>query len=199
MRVTSSSEATEARRSFLRRWWLTLLAIALVFGLAAIFLIFREDLVNFENCGYAGAFFIALLAGATLIVPVPGTPAIFILGGILTPWVVGPCAGLGEAIGEFTGYLAGRGGHEAVKSRNTYFYSRAEALVKRRGPLIIFAASSILNPIFDLFGFAAGALRLPSWKFFLACWGGKTVKNTGLAFLGWWGLGFILSWFGIAI
>jgi uncharacterized membrane protein YdjX (TVP38/TMEM64 family) len=63
----------------------------------------------------------------------------------------------------------------------------------------IFAASSTLNPFFDLFGFAAGAVRVPWWKFFLVCWAGKTIKNIALAYAGMWGMGYLLRWAGVEV
>ncbi|MDY6833266.1 MAG: VTT domain-containing protein [Chloroflexota bacterium] len=197
--MVDSTEAQVQSKSLFGRWWLTLLAVGLVVGLGVIFILARQELTNIENMGYLGAFIISLLAGATIIIPIPGSPAVFALGAILNPFILGPCAGLGEAIGEFTGYLAGRGGNAAIKSRFEKLYANAEDMVRRRGSLIIFAASCTLNPVFDMFGVAAGALRLPVHKFFFACWAGKTVKNTTLALLGWWGLGFVLRWFGVAV
>ena len=196
--LDSDSDPTK-NTSFLKKWWMVILGVGLVFIFAIIGLLSMSRLTDIEHLGYPGAFIISLLSGATIIVPIPGAAVIFALGGILTPWILGPCAGLGEALGEFTGYLPGRGGHAAIKGRFEHYYCRVESLVQRRGMLIIFLAACPLNPIFDLFGFAAGAIRMPSWKFFLACWGGKTVKNTGLAFLGLWGMGFILRAFGVDV
>jgi uncharacterized membrane protein YdjX (TVP38/TMEM64 family) len=65
--------------------------------------------------------------------------------------------------------------------------------------LIIFLAASVPNPAFDLFGASAGAVKMPSWKFFIACWCGKTVKNTCLALGGMAVVGAILNWIGVEI
>jgi len=192
-------DTPETGKSFLGRWWLVMLALVVVITLAIVWLLSSEGLADYKQMGYPGAFMISLLAGATIIIPIPGSPTIFALGGILTPWILGPVAGLGEALGEFTGYLAGRGGHDVIKGRLAQRYEKVESLVRRRGLLIIFMSACTLNPVFDLFGFAAGAVRLPSWKFFFACWGGKTVKNTALACLGMWGMGFLLRWLGVDI
>lgn len=197
------SEILPPQLSFLRRWWVGLLGIALVLSLIACAVLLREEFSNFRSYGYVGAFLISILAGSTVIIPVPGDAVIFALGGmsqsILNPLFVGLAAGLGEAIGVLSSYLAGWGGHTALKNRQVRFYSRVESWVKKRGSLVIFLASSVLNPFFILFGIAAGALRFPPWKFFLLCWAGKTVKDTYIAFLGWWGLGFIFSWLGIKL
>ena len=197
--LQNSCETPEDNRSFLRRWWLTILAIGLILALGIIWLLASGGVTDYKSLGYPGAFVISFLAGATLIVPIPGLVVVFLLGGVLVPWVLGPVAGLGEALGEFTGYLAGRGGHDALKGRFAKSYGRVESLVERRGMLIIFIAAATPNPLFDLFGFAAGATKQSSWKFFLACWGGKTVKNTMLALLGMWGMGAVLRWFGVDV
>ena len=43
---------------------------------------------------------------------------------------------------------------------------------------------SIVPFLFDLVGIAAGALRLPLWKFMLACWAGRTILYVGMAWAG---------------
>jgi uncharacterized membrane protein YdjX (TVP38/TMEM64 family) len=52
-----------------------------------------------------------------------------------------------------------------------------------------------LSFVFDIVGIIAGALRMPPWRFFLACWAGRTISYTAAAYLGylwlrdipWWG------------
>ena len=150
----------------------------------AVAAIFKDDVNGLESAGYLGITAISALAGATVIVPVPGLPAVVAAGSVLVPWIVGPCAGFGEAIGELTGYLAGYGGRINAQGKLSRAYGRAEGWVAKRRLTIIFVASAVPNPAFDLFGFAAGSLRIPVWQFFLVCWGGKTIKNTVLAFIG---------------
>jgi membrane protein DedA with SNARE-associated domain len=59
--------------------------------------------------------------------------------------------------------------------------------VKKRGSLALVLSAAVFDPFFDLIGATAGALRYPVWKFFLLSWVGKTIKRTGVAFLGWCG------------
>jgi len=144
-----------------------------------------------------GVFLISLLASATIIVPIPALAVVFALGGILDPFLVGIAVGLAEPLGELTGYMAGRGGRATISNRYRGLYNRIEGWMRKRGSLFLFCFSAFPNPIFDVGGFAAGASRFPVWKFLLALWAGKTIKGMEVAFLGAWGVSFILRWFGI--
>ena len=79
---------------------------------------------------------------------------------------------MGAAIGETTGYLAGYSGRGIVEK--VKLYDRLVGWLKRWGVFAIFVLS-VVPFFFDLAGIAAGALRFPYWKFFLACWLGRTV------------------------
>jgi len=203
--TTDSDETPQVRRGPFREWWLSVLAVVTLAALATAVILLRNRItINvIKGYGYGGAFLISFLAGSTILIYVPGDPAIFAFGGVLSPWLVGICAGVGEAIGELLGYLFGRGGRgfiqRQIDSRLGHLYSRIEDQVQRRGPLVIFLAACILNPLYDMFGIAAGMLGMPAWKFFVSCCAGKIVKDTYIALLGAWGMGYILGWFGIAI
>ncbi|MBI4295029.1 MAG: VTT domain-containing protein [Chloroflexi bacterium] len=159
----------------------------------------RGELRDFQSYGYLGAFVISLLSSATIIVPVPGLAVVFALGGLLNPFFVGIASGAGEPFGELTGYMAGRGGHVAFKIRNGHRYEKIEGWMRRRGMLLVFLTSSFPNPVFDLIGAAAGAIKMPLWKFILACWAGKTIKGVGIALAGYFGLRFFLNLFGVSL
>jgi len=55
----------------------------------------------------------------------------------------------------------------------------------------IFVIAAVPNPAFDLAGAVAGAARLGWWKFFVASWGGRAIKNIGFAALGLQGSGIV--------
>ena len=75
-----------------------------------------DNIEQYEKYTYVIAFVVNFMAGATVIVYVPGVPVVFALGGIVQfPFVVGIVAGLGEALGGFTGYMMGRGGESYLK------------------------------------------------------------------------------------
>ncbi len=177
------------------RWYWILLAVLLVMGIVASVVVFRDKLVDFQHYGYIGAFLISILASATVIAFIPSVPVVFALGGILNPFFVGLAAGIGEAIGEFTGYLAGRTGYAFFQNRPVGIYSRLQKWVETRGSLALFLSAVIFNPFFSVIGATAGALRFPAWKFFLIVWAGKTVKWIVVAIVGWGLLSYILRWF----
>jgi len=179
----------EARPGFWgRERYLAGVAMAFVAALVTLIFVFWERVEDLENYGYLGVFAISLLASATIFVPVPAIAVVFALGSVLNPVLVGLAAGLAEPIGELTSYIAGYSGRVALSNRTTGAYARMVSWMQRRGSLVLFTLSAVPNPIFDLAGLAAGALRFPLWKFLLICWPGKTIKCMGIALAGYWGL-----------
>lgn len=136
--------------------------------------------------GYVGLFVVTLISDATVLIPFPGLVVVFIAGGFLNPILIGLTSGLGSALGEMTGYLAGYGGRAVIENRAAY--TKLEGWMKRNGTLTIFFLSAIPNPLFDMAGMMAGALRYPLWKFVLVCWAGKAIKFMLIAFAGTWSL-----------
>ncbi len=59
--------------------------------------------------------------------------------------------------------------------------------MERHGTVSMFLFSVFPNPLFDVAGVAAGAVKMPLRRFFLAVLAGKVIKNTYLAAMG--GLG----------
>ena len=159
-------------------------AAALVLSVAITVVVFRlgDRLADLQGLGYLGVFVIAVLANATVILPVPGIAVVFAGGGVLNPLLVGLIAGVGEPLGELTGYLAGYGGSAVAENRE--LYERIRRWMERRGFMTLLVLSAIPNPLFDLAGMAAGMLRYPISKFLLACWIGKTFKALVIAYLG---------------
>jgi membrane protein YqaA with SNARE-associated domain len=152
---------------------------------AGVFLL-RGHLKGLISLGYFGVLIISLLTNATLIIPAPAGIAIIFAAAAagLNPLLVGVLAGLGSAVGELTGYLAGYAGHAVIENRN--FYNRVLPWIKRLGPVAIFILAAIPNPLFDVGGIAAGVLRMPLWRFLLSCWAGKTVRMILIAYIGTW-------------
>lgn len=152
------------------------------------------DLLRYVGAyGYAGIIVFSFLSGSTAVVPIPGLAVTFAMGGVLNPVWVGISAGIGEAIGALTIYLAGASGRGLVQNRFPKAYPRVVGWVHRRGPAGVFLYSCVINPFFYPLTLACGALRFGVWKFFALCWAGKTVKGVALGFAGYFGLRWLVG------
>ena len=163
-----------------------LLVIAIVVGIFYLYRNYPGKINELKAYGYLGVFLISLILNASVILPAGNIVVIATLGAALpSAPLVGLVGGAGAAIGEMTSYIAGYSGRAIVHRGETY--TRLERWVKRRGAWGIFVLS-IVPFFFDLAGIAAGALRLPLWKFLIACWLGRTILYIGTAWVGapWW-------------
>jgi membrane protein YqaA with SNARE-associated domain len=160
--------------------------IILVTASAFVFFFFDLDLADLSTYGYAGLFLISLISAASIVLPMPGAAAITGAGalldpvlGIPVPIMVGLVAGLAETIGELTGYAAGYGGSPLFRDRPSY--PRVKAWMERRGVLTMFLLSCIPNPLVDVAGVAAGAVKMRLRDFVSGVFPGKVLKNIYLA------------------
>ena len=197
----------------LKRWeyWIGVAGLALTVGVALAVILYWEEVQALGAYGYLGAFLIGVFGGATYIAPVPMTPVVFVLGTVvrpsfapyLGPVFIGAAAGLGETIGALTIYMTGYGGGAAIASSKhakvQAVYSRLSRWMKRRGSLVLFIFSSVVNPFFYPIALTAGATRFGLKKYILICIVGKTIKGITVASLGYWGLGAILRALGVPI
>lgn len=190
------------RRRLWRREYTVLLAVAfLLSGFAFAVYVLGADPSHLRRYGYLGVFLVPLIGSASFILPMPGLAVIATGGALLDPvfgipaWiVVGVLAGLGEAIGELTGYAAGYGGRAVLQERR--FMGRLEGWMHKQGSVVMFTMSVLPNPFFDVAGVIAGAVRMPVWKFFLAVLLGKVIKSMYIAGAGALGLTIIERWTG---
>lgn len=159
------------------------LALLLAVGITLALVLVPVDWERLKNLGYLGVFLIMLLSSGSMVLPVPGLAAVF-AGGLLqlNPILLGIAGGLGSALGELTGYMAGYGGRAIVEDSRRY--AQVEGWMRRYGLPTIFVLSLIPNPLFDIAGFAAGALRVPLWRFLAACAAGKIIKSIIFAYAG---------------
>jgi membrane protein YqaA with SNARE-associated domain len=162
------------------------ISVALV---AAVY--FRDRLQEIRNYGYLSVFIVGLVSNATVILPVPGLAISSVMGGVFNPWIVGVVGGAGQALGEMTGYLAGYSGQTWVS--DTSAYERLSRWMKRYGAWSIFLLAVVPNPLFDLGGIVAGALRFPVWKFLVSCAAGKIAKNILFALAGYYGIEWLVG------
>lgn len=161
-----------------------LASVALTLAIVALPL----DIERWGAYGYGGAFGLALLSSATVLVPSVALGAALRFGAVATlhPLLVGLLSGLGAGLGESTGYLAGRSGSELARLDKRRSYRRIAGWVERRGSLTVFVLAAIPLPLIDLAGIAAGALGLGYRRFVLACVAGKIARFVPLALLGRW-------------
>ena len=201
----------------------SLVALFIVVPIVAL-VYFQEEIQRAQAYGYAGVFGVGLLGGITII-PAPTQLLIFTFGHVLNPLYVGLVAGLGSAVGGITVYLTGAGvqtiwsklrnreqafqrrlglGNEMTKPVQSQFWSKGKAFYNRlvnwlsgkRGAWVVFLTSAIVISPFYPAGLAAGSLRMGLAKFFLISWAGRTVRYLYIAYAGYWGLYFLLKWFG---
>ncbi len=177
-----------------------ILVITITIGAYFVYGRHPERLIELKNYVYWGAFLISLIGNATIILP--GAVLLILseisivlypVTGPVGPIFVGLVGGAGAGIGEITGYLVGYSGRGIVKK--VKIYDRMVGWVKRWGAIAIFVLS-LIPLFFDLVGIAAGALRVPFWKFLLACWLGRTLLYVGVVLAAAWGWETVLPYFG---
>jgi membrane protein YqaA with SNARE-associated domain len=180
----------EVKGGWVRNRLLPLLGLLLIIGIVVgIFYFYRsypERIEALKGYGYLGAFLISLTLNATIVLPAGNFLMMAALGAVLpSATIVGLVGGIGAAIGELTGYMAGYSGQAIVYRQRVY--TRIKGWVEKWGALTIFLIS-VVPFVFDLAGIAAGVVRFPLWKFFLACWLGRTILYLLVAWggaLGW--------------
>jgi len=189
------TSAGAAATGFVWRFEYTLLigVLLLLTGFAIAFFYFSANIESLKSYGYAGLFLINVIGAASILLPSPAAASVIGGGALLQDFLgvpafiwVGLVAGLGEAIGEFSGYAAGYGGRLIIQERPAY--ARIHAWMDKRGFITMFLMSTIPNPVFDVAGLAAGAVQMPLRSFFFSVLGGKVIKNTWLAAAGGFGV-----------
>ena len=170
------------------------LALTVVVILIVVLFIFREQVKKLEEFGYVGIFLLSIAANATIIIPLPGVAFTTAMGAIFNPLGVAVAAGLGASVGELSGYLAGFSGQGVVE--RAAIYNRLMTWMKAHQNLaygMILLLAFIPNPLFDLAGMAAGALKLPLWKFLIACAIGKILKMLVFALAGYYSVSWLAN------
>lgn len=142
---------------------------------------FIEGLVY--STGYFSVFFGSIIGTATLFLPLPIDGLVFVMGGILNPWIVGTLAGIGMSIGELTGYYTGYLSTKIVEKRRKEFLKKTRELFSKYGffsiPLFAF------TPIpFDFIGILCGLIKYDVKKFFIGTLLGKISRALLLALAG---------------
>lgn len=148
--------------------------------------------------GYYGIFLISLIGASSIFFPIPYTVVIFTLGGTsaFDPLLIAIAAGLGSAIGEFSGYLLGYGGRKMIGGK---YKRKMEFLAKifdKHGPITIFVFS--LTPLpDDLLFIPLGVMRYSLLKAFIPALIGKFCMNLIVAYAGRFSVQAIRDTFGL--
>ena len=154
--------------------------------------------------GYLGIFIISLIGAMSIFVPIPYTIVIFILGGLqdsLGNWLFDPlwiavAAGIGSAIGEFSGYLLGVGGRKVIGDRYQKRITFITKLFKKYGSIAIFIFA--LTPLpDDLLFIPLGVMRYSLIRAFIPAVLGKFFSNLIIAYSGRLSLQIIGDLFGV--
>jgi uncharacterized membrane protein YdjX (TVP38/TMEM64 family) len=161
---------------------LRVLAFLFVIALSVLVVLYGNRLSGLGAYGYPGLFLLNVASSATLILPAPGLALALAAGAALNPYLVGLAVGSGSALGELTGYVAGATGRGMVEGDPNY--PRVRGWMENKGLAVIFVLSIVPNPIFDVAGIVAGAMRIPLWKFLVVAWAGKVIKSTLVALAG---------------
>ena len=166
--------------SWLVSTWRGRLIIVAVVAAVSVAAFFLQDRINVERFGYGAVAGAVLLASGGLVVPVPALAITCTTATFLNPAAVALIAGLAGTLGELTGYFLGYSGSGVLERRR--FYHRVEGWMRRRGWLVLFVISAVPNPLFDVAGIAAGALRYPLWRYLVFVGLGKQVKFFMIAY-----------------
>jgi membrane protein YqaA with SNARE-associated domain len=201
---TKSNPPEAAKKSARRGYILGILGIIITILMAVAIVVFKEEVHKLESYGYLGAFFISLIGGSTMVIPVPMLAVVFALGGVMpSPWLVGLSAALGETVGALTIYMTGHGAGRAISSnkegRFQRAYNRMLDLMERRGPWVLFAVASVVNPFFYPAALACGALRFGLRKYTLIVLAGKIIKCMTIVYAGYFGLKGIFHAIGVEL
>jgi membrane protein YqaA with SNARE-associated domain len=148
--------------------------------------------------GYLGIFLISLLGATSIFVPIPYTIVIFILGGLpsFDPLLIAVAAGIGSAIGEFSGYLLGVGGRKVISDKYKKRMEFITKLFKKYGAITIFIFA--LTPLpDDLLFIPLGVMRYSLLRAFIPALLGKFFSNLIIAYSGRLSLDIVKNIFGV--
>ncbi len=174
-----------------------------------IFYFFTRNPALFEDLvlsfGLLGLFIGSIIANASIILPLPIDIFVFLFGGenffelgFLNPLFLGLLIGFGSTIGEMSGYILGLLGIHSIehlKKGELKKVMQVKEAIKHYGMLVI--ALGALTPFpFDVIGIASGLIRYNVKKFFIACFAGKALRYTVIAYAGSLSIGAVRTIYG---
>ena len=190
--VTATQDAPPKRSSRIKGIITILVMLAFSIAIIIVTTHYRDELQQLGNAGYLGLFLVSIVGNATIVIPAPVFVVACAAGMVYGPIQVGLIAGFGAALGELTGYYAGRGGAAVIPTGK--LYNQLKQFMRQRGMLAIFLLAAIPNPIFDIGGVIAGALRMKVWQFVFAASLGKALRLGITAYICLGGIPFLQQW-----
>ena len=187
------------------RFTLILAVLALlIIVLAAFVIAYSTNPGLFESIittyGVLGLFIGAIIANASILLPVPIDIFVFLFGetdffglGIFTPLLLGIIVGFGAAIGEMSGYLLGLMGIKGLEEMQQKEIAKIHEIKEKINNLgSVFIALGAFTPFpFDVIGLAAGLIKYDVKKFFIACSVGKIARYIAISYAGYFSIAFI--------
>ena len=146
----------------------------------------KEVFRHLTKLGMLGLFFINLLSSASIFFPLPGVATVFLGGALWSPVLVGVVSGLGAALGELSGYFVGFGGRGIIGTLDykKNWVIRIEGFFTQNGFVTTLIVALLPLPFFDFIGILAGTINYPMWKFFLATFLGRSIRDFIIAWTG---------------
>lgn len=127
-----------------------------------------------------GIFIACFFSNASVLLPSSSILVVIEYTMFINPIIVILCGAFGASLGELTGYYVGRYGRKIVPGKLCkWLYSK----MNKHGYLIVFIFSLIPLPLFDVVGMISGAMKMNTFKFYVACFMGKLIKLTSYVWL----------------
>ena len=133
----------------------------LVVGLAVAVSVWvlRDHIESLDVVGYPGVFLLSFLGSVSMVLPVPGLISVCATAVVLSPFVLGVLSGVGETLGEVSGYGVGYGGHSFVERHR--FYNRLKGWMEERGSWVLFIVIGGAEPVLRLGGHRGRQCEVP--------------------------------------
>ena len=182
-------------------------------GISFLFLILfaywifsNATLVNDLVAGYGlvGILVAALVANASIFLPVPIDIVIFALGANALDFqelvVISIVAGIGAGIGEMSAYLFGLLGIRTAEKAKHKEFSKINVIEEKLGKKgMVFVFFGALTPFpFDIIGIVAGVIKYDPKKFLVAAIAGKIVRYFLISLAAYYGFAAVKAFFFIS-
>ena len=133
-----------------------------------------------SDYGYFGIFLISFIGSVSIIIPIPYTIVLYLMGTVLDPVFIAIAGGLGSGLGETFGYLLGYFGRAIISEEKQRKIDFMLKIFRRYGSIMVFLFA--LTPLpDDLLFIPLGIMRYNFIKVFIPCILGKIMMGFILA------------------